>query len=492
MLLQSILVISSVCLVGAAPLQTRQSSNSDDYLHNPSTSRTSTEFMNYETTTEAPFELEFYHSLQELEKSIAPIFDTPLDRSEVDKVLRRAMDILHHTRGRSRVADNYTARVKRMLRGMTCDPNIGSSSSDESRPSPKKKSEDAGFCQLAPGNYDRRTISDSTKRKILAPHDEGKTTSAIQRLYSWFRPNYIKRFRESCCSNEASQASRIEEINNYVTSRAEEVMQANAPLRDYMLVRWAMQRAGKLNARSFFTASNRWLWNFKKRNNIVSRKITAFITEASMRNENDTQASIARFHQACIGQAIRFPPRLMFKVDQTGFNYEVYRDRTLARKVQRDVEIAVDSQSKGTHSYTAQPMISRDGRTSGKLLICLQERNDQFGPRVGPSIRDMESRFNNILVVASKSDKMTQVLMREWIDRVLAPALQEEVDNAFPEEVVGDGGLYDPEDDNLFAGDGRRMLRPEVLGEQPDESNFNCAMDFIRRSYCLFSEYRSS
>ena len=203
-----------------------------------------------------------------------------------------------------------------------------------------------------------------------------------------------------------------------------------------------------------------------------------------MRNENDTQASIARFHQAYIGQAIRFPPRLIFNVDQTGFNYEVYRDRTLARKGQRDV----DSQSKRTHSYTAQPMISRDGRTFGKLLICLQERNDQFGPRVGPSIRDMESRFNNILAVASKSGKMTQVLMREWIDRVLAPALQEEVRNAAPEEVVGDGGLYDPEDNNLFAGDERRTLRPEVLGEQPDESNFNCAMDFIRDARIVCSQ----
>ena len=78
--LQLILVISSVCLVGAAPLQTRQSSDSDDYLNTPSSSATSTESIIHGTTTEAPFELEFYDSSQELEKSIAPIFDTPLDR----------------------------------------------------------------------------------------------------------------------------------------------------------------------------------------------------------------------------------------------------------------------------------------------------------------------------------------------------------------------------------------------------------------------------
>ena len=389
--------------------------------------------------------MKFYDSSQELEKSIAPIYDTPLDRSEVDKVLRQAMDILHNTRGRSRVANNYTARAKRLLRGMTCDPNIGSSSSDESRPSPKKKKPvNTGFCELEPGKLPKRVIADSTKKKILQLHNGRKSASAIQKLYPWFRPGYIERFRESCQSDEGSQLGRIESINSYVRARAKEVMRSKGPLHDYMLVRWAMQRAGELDARSFFTASHQWLWNFKKKNGIVSRKITAFISKASMENQNETQASIARFRQAYIEQAVRFPPRLIFNVDQTGFNYAIYRDRTLARKGLRDVEIAVGSQAKRTHSYTTQPMIGRDGRLFGKLLICLQEPNDKSGPRVGPAVRELEARYRNIEVVASKSGKMTQALMREWIDRVLVPSLTQRIESLRNEELIGDGGLYDP------------------------------------------------
>jgi len=122
-----------------------------------------------------------------------------------------------------------------------------------------------------------------------------------------------------------------------------------------------------------------------------------------MENQNETQALIARFRQAYIEQAVRFPPRLLFNVDQTGFNYAIYRDRTLARKGLRDVEIAVGSQAKRTHSYTTQPMIGRDGRLFGKLLICLQEPNDKFGPRVGPAVRELETRYRNIEVVANDS-----------------------------------------------------------------------------------------
>ena len=83
------------------------------------------------------------------------------------------------------------------------------------------------------------------------------------------------------------------------------------------------------------------------------------------------------------------------------------------------MSIVLESVNKRTHSYTAQPMISRDERLFGKLLPCFQEVTGRFGPRTAAVVRDLERRYGNIEVVASKSGKMSKELTREWMRRVL-------------------------------------------------------------------------
>lgn len=68
--------------------------------------------------------------------------------------------------------------------------------------------------------------------------------------------------------------------------------------------------------------------------------------------------------------------------------------------------LMLDSKNKKTHSYTVQPLVSRDGRTLGKLLICLQEPKGDFGPRVEQQVRSLERELGNVRVVLSTSRKM--------------------------------------------------------------------------------------
>lgn len=67
---------------------------------------------------------------------------------------------------------------------------------------------------------------------------------------------------------------------------------------------------------------------------------------------------------------------------QSGFQYELTADRTLSWRGERDIIAYVDQENAATHSYTIQPIITRDGKLLGKLLICLQESGGTFGPNV--------------------------------------------------------------------------------------------------------------
>lgn len=72
----------------------------------------------------------------------------------------------------------------------------------------------------------------------------------------------------------------------------------------------------------------------------------------------------------------------IWNFDQTGFNYENANLRIISHQGERDTLLNVDDKNKVTHSYTAQPLITRDGRLIGPLFLCLQEPTGQFGPKV--------------------------------------------------------------------------------------------------------------
>lgn len=77
-------------------------------------------------------------------------------------------------------------------------------------------------------------------------------------------------------------------------------------------------------------------------------------------------------------------------------------------------------------SHTRQPIISREGRTNGKLLIVMKEPKGNFGPNVAKEVAKLEKRFGNVRVLAGKSHILTTNLYSQWIREVLTPAIAEE------------------------------------------------------------------
>lgn len=69
-------------------------------------------------------------------------------------------------------------------------------------------------------------------------------------------------------------------------------------------------------------------------------------------------------------------------------------------------------------------MISRDGRLFPKLLLVMQEPSGDLGSVVEKRVKDLEKRYKNIEVFASKSGKLTSDLVERWYYGTLFDAIK--------------------------------------------------------------------
>lgn len=154
---------------------------------------------------------------------------------------------------------------------------------------------------------------------------------------------------------------------------------------------------------------------------IKSLKVTKTSGRPEMVNAARIQESIEEFRRNYPRYGRFFRNQAIVNTDQTGVEYESSNRRTLEFSGTRDVYLVIDSLNKNSHSYTAQPILSRNGRLEGKLALCMQEASGEFGPIVYPRVQDLERRYGNVRVYASKSGKMTSNLMRQWLHEVYVP-----------------------------------------------------------------------
>lgn len=153
------------------------------------------------------------------------------------------------------------------------------------------------------------------------------------------------------------------------------------------------------------------------------------ISRSENNQQNIIDARIDRFLSAYEEQARHFSRRLIWNMDQTPIQYEHASKRTISFIGEKNTKARVDSKNKLTHSITAQPMISRDGSTIGKLLLVMQEAQNGFGPRVAETVSNLERQYGNVRVLATTSGKLTGELIRQWLREVLHPAIRDHLDS---------------------------------------------------------------
>jgi hypothetical protein len=254
------------------------------------------------------------------------------------------------------------------------------------------------------------------KTKTIAFWKGGKKRKSFQNVQHKFR--YVKNINmlydwNKQIEENGSRNDKLLKIHNHTLNKFKKAKKLSLIVHDIDLKRWAINFNKKIDVKDF-KASNNWVWKFKQKNRIISRKITKLIT-SKHNNENTKSQEMAKdFVEKVKPLIINHGPQSIYNTDQSGFNYEIHSGRTLEIKGTKHVEAKFQSISSSTHSYTIQPTISADGKLLNTLLVVLQENDNKFGPVVQKNI----FKAPNICVIPSKSGKLNKEHLITWFKDV--------------------------------------------------------------------------
>jgi len=153
------------------------------------------------------------------------------------------------------------------------------------------------------------------------------------------------------------------------------------PVHDEDLKRWALEFA-RDEGLSFdeFQASDSWIFNFKRKYRISSRRIIKFVTTRQFVSQEDLEDNAISFTLECRDKFKNFDKRNIINFDQSGFKYELSIPRTLSQINERRTFGLIRSSHATTHSYTILPSLTAFGNFLPICLVILQEVNGSFGP----------------------------------------------------------------------------------------------------------------
>ena len=243
------------------------------------------------------------------------------------------------------------------------------------------------------------------KKKFETVQNQFKKLKDLKTLYRW----------EKQIEGSGTKNDKMLQIGKYVINQFQGAYDKSLPIHDNDLKRWALVERDCINlSPKLFSASSKWIYNFKKKHRIVSRKINKFITQSQIENRIDLLNVANQFVSEVKTLISVYGADNVFNSDQSGFNLETHTGRTLSFKGDSKIEILAQSTSSLTHSYTIQPFVTVSGLLKSPLLIVLKEPGGKFGPIVQKSIYTAE----NIVAVPSTSGKLTSKIVADWYKNI--------------------------------------------------------------------------
>jgi hypothetical protein len=111
----------------------------------------------------------------------------------------------------------------------------------------------------------------------------------------------------------------------------------------------ALSKAYELGDTSF-AASDHWTKLFKKRHDIVSRKITKLTTKRDANSEDTISETVDDFLNYSNSIISNYSPNRVFNIDQSGLQSEIHSNRTLSYQGEKLTIATVRSINNTTHS----------------------------------------------------------------------------------------------------------------------------------------------
>lgn len=147
-----------------------------------------------------------------------------------------------------------------------------------------------------PITVNERQIAPTTAQKIADMHDgtngqKRRSLDGISKIFPWFQPYMIPHFRGRLLGARRAKLRAVEEFVVRVFTAARNNRQ---PVHGRMLYKWARQAANETGLDDS-QASDNWLAKFKRRQKIVSRKVTVYKSRSEEQNRDNVAASMLNF-----------------------------------------------------------------------------------------------------------------------------------------------------------------------------------------------------
>ncbi|GMR43536.1 hypothetical protein PMAYCL1PPCAC_13731, partial [Pristionchus mayeri] len=141
--------------------------------------------------------------------------------------------------------------------------------------------------------------------------------------------------------------------------------------RDIRAMAKSLNRLG--DYRISFKVSRSWITRWKRHHNLVSRKVTKYVTKKSVKDLEKTKQLVKELIDKFLAIVAANPGIVVANCDQTGVQMEMHSSRTIFPKGSKKVEVIVKSKSALTHSLTLLPTIYSDGRQHPVAYVHLGE-----------------------------------------------------------------------------------------------------------------------
>jgi len=263
-------------------------------------------------------------------------------------------------------------------------------------------------------------------KKAIAYYDEtdpntGKKKHNWKSFHHSFRSvpdrKCLSRFRTYIAAH-GTKTMKLNEIDEFTYAQFKKARELLLSLHDIDLKRLALKKAREIHDNKF-VASDFWLYNFKQRHGICSRKITKLVTKSEVKDGEAIARSANDFVMKVQRMLPNYKAEYVLNTDQSGLALEMFSNRTLSFRGEHLTMAKVRSVHNTTHSYTIQPIISLFGHQIGPLFLCLKEKNGHMSENIKRNL----FKADNVIITCSQSGKLTTSLVEYWVQKVLIPTL---------------------------------------------------------------------
>lgn len=160
---------------------------------------------------------------------------------------------------------------------------------------------------------------------------------------------------------------------------------------------------------------------FLREYRISNRRVVRYISKKEAISPGAVIQSAEQFQTLIQAISPDYKPDFVINTDQTSCEYRVNVSRTYTHTGEKLVELYIGDLNKVSHSYTAQYSLTKSGKLLNKVFVCLQEYADTFGVRVQKDIDELLKLCKNVVVVCSKSGKLTTLLYEQYLQSIVKP-----------------------------------------------------------------------